>query len=85
MKDVATFLKSPEAKNYKAITKKLVDGRVMLIGFERLNRRSRLYRTKLMLKAPVILDEIVAEHKALVEKTNAVPESQPIPTPASRS
>ena len=80
--DVANFLKSKEAKNYKAIIKTLTDGRRMLVGFERRKKSSRHYAQKLLLNPPAILDELLAAHKETLAQLNAT-ESQPIPTPAS--
>ena len=44
---------------WKGIIKKLADGRQMILGFERVSKRSRKYRTKFLFKVPLILDEIV--------------------------
>lgn len=76
----AEFSARPDIDNWKAIVKPMADGRRMLAGFERKNRRSRKYRIKELINPPVILDEIVAAHKASLKKQNGSPEPQSIPT-----
>lgn len=46
----------------KAIVKE-VSGRRMLIGFERINPRSRKFRQKQFLRAPMDLDALVKDHE----------------------
>jgi hypothetical protein len=59
----AEFIKRPDLDKWQAIVKTLVDGRRQLLGFERKSKQSRKYATKLWIRPPVILDEIVAAHK----------------------
>jgi hypothetical protein len=72
----AEFSARPDIDKWQAIVKPLADGRRMLCGFERTNKRSRKYRIKELINPPIILDEIVKAHKL----SNGSPESQPIPT-----
>lgn len=59
----ARFCAKYDLNDWQAIVKVLDDKRRMLIGFERKNKKSRHYRTKLLITPPVILDEVVAAHK----------------------
>lgn len=76
----AEFSARPDIDKWKAIIKPLADGRRMLAGFERKNKRSRKYRIKELINPPLILDEVVRAHEADKKKLNGSPESQPVPT-----
>lgn len=68
--NVAKFLKSKQAKHYQAIIK-MVEGRRFLLGFERKNKASRLYRVKLMCPFPINLDQVVADYEHTKAKLEA--------------
>lgn len=58
------FTAKYDLADWQAIVKTDHDERRILIGFERKNKKSRHYRTKLLITPPVVLTEVVAAHRA---------------------
>jgi hypothetical protein len=75
----AEFKATEDLSKWKAIIKPMADGRRLLVGFERRNRRSRKYAEKQLLNPPPVLEELVAGYKSQLNATDP----QPVPTPAS--